>query len=157
MFEWSCLQQRRLFMFVRHYASRQVSCGMLTKVCKAHINYLKRSCFLHYLLMVWSHIFPGCSQGGKVTVSNTLCTFKATFIDEYNMSHMITRSTGDRDGYMVTCYQQALARRTGFLLTCMVMLNTGTHQCIGYVCVKCVCHCVCVYVLVLLTYSIQSR
>ena len=33
-----------------------------------------RSCFLHYPLMVLSHIFTGCSQGGKVTFGDTLCT-----------------------------------------------------------------------------------
>ena len=76
MFERSCLWQRRLFTFVRHYASHEVSCGMLPKVCKALINYLKHLCFLHYPLSVWSHIFTGCSQGGKVTFGNTLCTFK---------------------------------------------------------------------------------
>ena len=27
-------------------------------------------------IMVWSHIFTGCSQGGKVTFRNMLCTFK---------------------------------------------------------------------------------
>ena len=52
MFERLCLQQHRLFTFVRQYASHEVSCGMLTKVCRAHINYLKLLCFLHYLLMV---------------------------------------------------------------------------------------------------------
>ena len=45
MFERSCLRQRRLITFVHHYASREVSCGMLTKVCKARINYFKHSCF----------------------------------------------------------------------------------------------------------------
>ena len=48
MFERSCLQQYRLFTFVRHYASREVSCGMLTKVCRALINYLKLLRFLHF-------------------------------------------------------------------------------------------------------------
>ena len=67
MFERSCLRQCRLFMFIRHYASCEVSCGMLTKVCKARMNYLKLLCFLHYPLTVWSHISTGCSQGGKVT------------------------------------------------------------------------------------------
>ena len=76
MFERLCLRQRRLFTFIRHYASREVSCGMLTKVCRARIIYLKLSCFLHYPLTVWSHLFTGCSQGGKVTFGNTLCTFK---------------------------------------------------------------------------------
>ena len=52
MFERSSLRQHRLFTFVRHYASREVSYGMLTKVCRARINYLKLSCFLHYLLTV---------------------------------------------------------------------------------------------------------
>ena len=52
MFERSCLRQGRLFTFVRHYASREVSCGMLTKVCKARINYFKLSRFLHYSLTV---------------------------------------------------------------------------------------------------------
>ena len=32
MFERSCLWQRRLFTFVRHYASCEVSCGIFTKV-----------------------------------------------------------------------------------------------------------------------------
>ena len=40
-------RQRSLFTFVRHYTSRGVSCGMLTKVCRARINYLKLSCFLY--------------------------------------------------------------------------------------------------------------
>ena len=31
-------------------------------------------CFLHYPLTVRSHIFTGCSQGGKVTFGNTLCS-----------------------------------------------------------------------------------
>ena len=76
MFERSCLRQRRLFTFVRH-ASREVSCEMLTKVCRARINYLNLSCFLHYPHTVWSHIFTGCSHGGKVTFGNTLCTFNS--------------------------------------------------------------------------------
>ena len=42
----------RVFTFVYHDASRGVSCGMLTKVCKARIYYLKLSCFLHYQLTV---------------------------------------------------------------------------------------------------------
>ena len=42
MFERSCLRLHRLFMFIRHYA---VICGMLTKVCRARINYLN--------LLVW--------------------------------------------------------------------------------------------------------
>ena len=52
MFERLYLRQRRLFTFVRHYASREVSCGMLTKVCRARINYFKLSRFLHYSLTV---------------------------------------------------------------------------------------------------------
>ena len=75
MFKRSYLRQHRLFTFVRHYASREVSCGMLTKICRARIKYLKLSCFFHYPLTVWSHILTGCSQGGKVTLGNTLCTF----------------------------------------------------------------------------------
>ena len=51
---------------------------MLTKVCRARINYLKLWCFLYYPLMVWSHIFTGCSQGGKVTFGNTSWPLKAT-------------------------------------------------------------------------------
>ena len=50
MLDISGLRQRRLFTFVRHYASRKVSCGMLTKVCSACINYLKLSRFLLYPL-----------------------------------------------------------------------------------------------------------
>ena len=76
MFKRLYLRQRRLFTFVRHYASRKVSCGMLTKVCKVCKNCLKLSRFLHYPLTVWSHIFTGCNQGGKVTFGNTLYTFK---------------------------------------------------------------------------------
>ena len=34
------------------------------------------SWFLHYLLTVWSHIFTGCSQGGKLTFGNISCPFK---------------------------------------------------------------------------------
>ena len=33
--------------FVCHYASREVSFGMLTEVCKAHKYYLKLSCIFH--------------------------------------------------------------------------------------------------------------
>ena len=33
-------------------ASPVVSCAMFTKVCAAHINYLKRLCFLRYPLTV---------------------------------------------------------------------------------------------------------
>ena len=50
-------------MFIHHDASREVSCGMLTKVCRACINYLKLSCFLQYLLM-------------KVIFGNKLCILK---------------------------------------------------------------------------------
>ena len=39
---------------------------MFTKVCLACINYLEISLFVHYPLTVWSHIFTGSSQGGKV-------------------------------------------------------------------------------------------
>ena len=53
-----------------------VSCAMFTKVFTVQINYLKLSCFLLYPLTVWRHIFTGCSQGGKVTSGNMLCTFK---------------------------------------------------------------------------------
>ena len=46
-----CLKDRAFnsFTFIRHYASRDVCCGMLTKVCRACINYLKLLCFLHNL------------------------------------------------------------------------------------------------------------
>ena len=70
------LPARCLFRFIRYYSSHQVSCRMLTKVCRVPINYLKLLCFLHFPLTVWSHNFTGCSQGGKVTFGNTLCTFK---------------------------------------------------------------------------------
>ena len=53
-----------------------VSCAMFTKLWRAPINYLKLSCFLLYPLTVWHHICTGCSQGGKITFGNTLCTFK---------------------------------------------------------------------------------
>ena len=72
MFERSYLWQRRLFKFVCHYASLEVSCAMLSNVCRACINCLKLSCFLHFPLTVWSHIFTGCSQEWKVTLGNTL-------------------------------------------------------------------------------------
>ena len=81
MFERSCLRQRRLFTFSHHYASHEVSCGMLKKV-RGQLNYLKLSCFLHYPLTVWSHIFTGCCQGGKVTFGNKLCTFNIVAITE---------------------------------------------------------------------------
>ena len=68
MFEILYLRQCRMFTFVHHYASRDVSCGMSTKVCRACINYLNLSCFLLYTLTVWS-------RGRKVTFGNTLCTF----------------------------------------------------------------------------------
>ena len=42
------LRQCRLFTFVGHYASRKISYGMLTEVCRAQLNYLKLSCFLRY-------------------------------------------------------------------------------------------------------------
>ena len=87
MFERSCLWQRRLFTFVRHYASHEVSSGMLTKVCRARINYLKLLCFLHYLLTVWRHIFIGCSQGGNVTFGNTWCTVKRICRSNLFISH----------------------------------------------------------------------
>ena len=51
-FTCSLVRQRRVFTFVRHYASREVSCGILTKVCKARINYLKLLYLLHYPLTV---------------------------------------------------------------------------------------------------------
>ena len=38
MFERLYLRQRRLFTFVRHYASREVSCGTMTKVYRARMN-----------------------------------------------------------------------------------------------------------------------
>ena len=65
----------RLFTFVHHYASPEVSCRMLIKFCRACINYSKLSCFLHYPLTVLSHIFTGCSQGGKETFGTALCPF----------------------------------------------------------------------------------
>ena len=80
MLERSCLWQRRLFMFLRYYVSREVSCGMLTKVCRARRNYLKLSCFLHYPLTACSHILIGCSHGGKVTFGNMLCTFNVRLV-----------------------------------------------------------------------------
>ena len=82
MFERSCLRQRRLFTFVRHYASREVSCGILTKVCRARRNYFKLSCFLHYPLTVWSHIFTGCSQGEKATFGNMLCPLSTLILTQ---------------------------------------------------------------------------
>ena len=35
MFERLCLRQHRFLTFVHHYASREVSWGMLTQVCRA--------------------------------------------------------------------------------------------------------------------------
>ena len=52
MLERSRLRQRRLFTFVHHYASREVSCGMLTKVCGARIDYLKLLCVIHVMMMI---------------------------------------------------------------------------------------------------------
>ena len=89
MFERSCLRQRRLFTFVRHYDSCAVSCGMLTKVCKARINLFETLSFLHYSLTAWSHIFTGCNQGGKVTFGNThapLTSRTGLVIGAYNAS-----------------------------------------------------------------------
>ena len=99
MFERSYLRHQRLFMFVHHYASRKVSCGMLTKVCRARINYIKLSCFLHYPHMVWSHIFTGCSQGGKVIFGNTLCTFKPP---SHTKSEISLDSSANSDPAIVT-------------------------------------------------------
>ena len=56
------------------------SVGLFWKVCASRINYLEISWFLHYPLNVWSHIFTGCSQGGKVTFGNTLSTFKSRVV-----------------------------------------------------------------------------
>ena len=53
MFDRSYLRQRRLFTFIRHYASRKVSCGMLTKVCRARINYLKLSPCVFSIIHSW--------------------------------------------------------------------------------------------------------
>ena len=62
MFERSCLRQCRLFMFIRHYASCEVSCGMLTKVCRARIsfklNYPVFGCTFHKGMQLMS-IFNG--------------------------------------------------------------------------------------------------
>ena len=55
---------------------RKWSVGLFTNVCVGCINYLKLWCFLNYPLTVWSHIFTGCSQGGKLTFRNIVCTFK---------------------------------------------------------------------------------
>ena len=57
---------------------------MFTKVCVAHINHLEISWFLHYLFAVWSHIFTGCSQWGKVTfliLRNVSCAFNTSALD----------------------------------------------------------------------------
>ena len=68
MFERLCLPQCRLFTFVCHYASREVSCRMLT-----HVS---------------SHIFIGCRHPMNATFGNTLlCTFK---------SHNVMYSTCNR-------------------------------------------------------------
>ena len=56
MFERSCLRQRRLLTFVGHSASREVSRGMLIKVCRARI-FFKLLCFLHYPLTRCEAIF----------------------------------------------------------------------------------------------------
>ena len=50
--------------------------GLFTKVCAGRINYLELSCLFHYPLTVWRHIFTRCSQRGKLTFGNILCTFK---------------------------------------------------------------------------------
>ena len=52
-------------------ASRMVRWFVYKGLC-GRINYLKRSCFLHYPLTVWHHIFTGCSHGGKL-FGNILC------------------------------------------------------------------------------------
>ena len=88
MFERSCLRQHRLFTFVRHYASSEVSCGMLTKL------YINSKLFETFVFSPLSahckfseqinsvNIFTGCSQGGKVPFENgfrnMLCSFKAS-------------------------------------------------------------------------------
>ena len=78
----SCL--RRLFTFLHHYASCKVSCGMLTKVCRACINFLKLSCFFCYPLMVWSYVFTIYSQGGKkVCFRNTFMGFLFCFSSQW--------------------------------------------------------------------------
>ena len=71
MFKRLYLRQHRLFTVVRYYASHEVNCGMLTKskVCRSVFS------ICAHIVNLWSHIFTGCSQGGKVTFGNMLCTF----------------------------------------------------------------------------------
>ena len=66
------MPQHILFTFVCHYASREVSCGILTKIWRAH------ELFETFVFSPFSAhgVKPGCSQGGKVTFRNMLCTFK---------------------------------------------------------------------------------
>ena len=52
------------------YASREVICGMLTKVCRARINFRVFSIIRSQCEAIFSH--AGCSQGGKVTYGNKL-------------------------------------------------------------------------------------
>ena len=132
MFQRSCLRQRRdcLRLFFIIPLMREVSCGMVTKVCRAPINYLKLLCFLLYPLMVWSHIFIGCSQGGKVTFENTLWTFNHR---DYNCCFWV---------YVSVC-------------VCLcVCLCVSVSVCL-YVSL-CVCVCVCLYVCLCLCVSTWS-
>ena len=88
MFERSGLPQHRLLTFFGHYASHEVSCGMLTKMCSTLINYLNLLCFLHFPFTVWSHIFTGCSQRGKVTFGNTIQNTKQKSNHYLNVFHL---------------------------------------------------------------------
>ena len=89
--------QKKLLVFLeclkdRAFNSANCLRSFIIIVCKARINYLKLSFFLRYPLMVWSHIITWCSQGGKLSFANTLCTFKLLFctaISLMSVEHII--------------------------------------------------------------------
>ena len=54
---WNVLKSIYETSGTRFEMPRVVSCEIFTKVCVGRINYFKISWFLHYPLIVWSHIF----------------------------------------------------------------------------------------------------
>ena len=63
-------------MIISLYASLEVSCGMLPRVCKARIYKLCKAVVFSPLSAHCETIFSRDFQGGNVTFGNTLCTLK---------------------------------------------------------------------------------
>ena len=103
--------------FLCHYASRELSCGMLTKICRAIWN-----------CRIFSHgvkpYFTGCREIGEVTFGNTLCTIKYSTLCNHDYHYLSVRHRTLSDSYILQGWKDTL---TSCLKRSLCMHSWAAH------------------------------